>query len=280
MRAPDCRFDVPFLGFGIGLRTVHYPAILDVWPTIDWFEAISENYMRTHGRPRDVLDRVAARYPVVLHGVSLSIGSTDPFDRAYLRHLGALARRVRAPWLSDHVCWTGAAHHNSHDLLPCPYNEASLRHMVARVREVQDILERPIALENPSSYVEFRSSDMPEWEFVARLAEEADCALLLDVNNVYVSSVNHRFAPERYIDAIPPNRVVQYHLAGHTRYPTHILDTHSDHVIPDVWALYRRAWARTGPRSTLVEWDDDIPAFDVVHAEVLEARRQVGFIDG
>lgn len=274
-RAPGCRFDVPFLGFGVGLRTVHFPHVLSRHPGVDWFEAISENFMRTHGRPRDVLDEVAATYPVVLHGVSLSIGSTDPFDRGYLRHLSALARRTSAPWISDHLCWTGVAHRTSHDLLPVPYTESALRHLVSRVREVQERLERPIALENPSSYVEFRSSDIPEWEFLARLAEDADCALLLDVNNVYVSSENHHFDPVRYIDAIPADRVVQFHLAGHTRYATHVLDTHSDYVADPVWDLYELAWSRTGARSTLVEWDDDIPSFDVVHAEVEKARARV-----
>ena len=273
--APGCRFDVPFLGFGIGLRTVHFPEVLEGTPTVDWFEVISENFMRTAGRPRDVLDAVAARWPVVMHGVSLSIGSTDPFDAAYLRLLGSLARRVKAPWISDHLCWTGVAHRTSHDLLPCPYNEGALRHIVARVREVQDRLGRTIALENPSSYVAFRSSDMPEHEFLARLAEEADCALLLDVNNVYVSSENHGFDPVTYIDALPADRVVQYHLAGHTRYPTHVLDTHSDHVCEEVWSLFEHTWSRVGARSTLIEWDDDIPVLDVVLAEAELARARV-----
>jgi hypothetical protein len=266
------RFDFPDLGVGIGLRTVHYGHILKEWPEIDWFEALSENFLETGGRPTWVLDQVAERYPVVLHGVSLSIGSTDPLNRDYLAKLKALADRTGTPWVSDHLCWTGVMGRNSHDLLPMPYTEEALRHTIARVKQVSEILERPLVLENPSSYVEFAASTLTEWEFLRSLAEEADCGLLLDVNNVYVSSVNHAFDPKVYVDGIPAERVVQYHVAGHTNKGTHILDTHSDHALPEVWELYRRAWARTGPTATLYEWDEDIPPFDVVHAEALKAR--------
>jgi len=266
------RWNLPDLGIGIGLRTVHFGDILDRWPAIDWFEILSENYMDTGGRPLHVLDRVAERYPVALHGVSLSIGSTDPLDRDYLRKLKDLAARCRARWVSDHLCWTGVAGRNVHDLLPMPYTEEALRHVVARVKQVSDILERPLVVENPSSYVEFADSTMPEWEFLSRMAEEADCGLLLDVNNVYVSAFNHGFDAEQYIDAIPADRVVQYHLAGHTNKGTHILDTHSDHALPEVWELYARSCRRTGLVSTLYEWDEDIPEFDVVHQEALKAQ--------
>jgi uncharacterized protein (UPF0276 family) len=265
------RFGLPDLGIGVGLRTVHFGHILAERPEVDWFEAISENFLDTGGRPLYVLDRVAERYPVVLHGVSLSIGSVDPLDREYLRKLKALAARVRAPWVSDHLCWTGVAGRNVHDLLPMPYTEEALRHVTARVRQAGEILERPLVLENPSSYVEFAASTMPEWEFLARLAEDADCGLLLDVNNVYVSAFNHGFDAAAYVDAIPADRVVQYHLAGHTHQGTHIVDTHSDHAVPEVWALYARACARTGPVSTLYEWDEAIPEFPVLHAEALKA---------
>lgn len=270
MKTPK-RFDFPDLGVGIGLRTVHYAHILKEWPKIDWFEALSENFLETGGRPTWVLDQVAERYPVVLHGVSLSIGSTDPLNRDYLAKLKALADRTRTPWVSDHLCWTGVMGRNSHDLLPMPYTQEALRHTIARVKQVSEILERPLVLENPSSYVEFAASTLTEWEFLSHLAEEADCGLLLDVNNVYVSSVNHSFDPKVYIDGIPAERVVQYHLAGHTNKGTHILDTHSDHALPEVWELYRRAWARTGPTATLYEWDENIPEFDVVHAEAKKA---------
>jgi uncharacterized protein (UPF0276 family) len=266
------KFGFRDLGVGIGLRTAHFAHILAKWPKVDWFEVLSENFMDTGGRPLQVLDEVAERYPVVLHGVSLGIGNTDPLNRDYLRKLKNLATRTRAHMVSDHLCWTGILGRNTHDLLPMPYTEDALGHTIERARAVSDILERPLVLENPSSYVEFAGSSMPEWEFLARLAEAADCGLLLDVNNVYVSSFNHRFDPRTYIDAIPAERVVQYHLAGHTNKGTHILDTHSDHAVPEVWELYRRAWARTGRTSTLYEWDENIPAFDVVHREALKAR--------
>jgi uncharacterized protein len=265
------RWRFPDLGIGIGLRTVHFGTILGQHPKVDWFEVLSENFMDTGGRPLYVLDQVAERYPVALHGVSLSIGSTDPLNLEHLRKLKALAERTKAHWVSDHLCWTGVLGRNTHDLLPMPYTEAALRHTVARVRQAQDVLERPLVLENPSSYLEFAASTIPEWEFLARLAEEADCGLLLDVNNVYVSSFNHGFDPDAYIDAIPPDRVVQYHLAGHTHKGTHIVDTHSDHAIPEVWQLYRRAVGRTGRVATLYEWDENIPAFEVVHAEAQKA---------
>jgi uncharacterized protein (UPF0276 family) len=266
------RWGLPDLGIGIGLRTVHYPHILEKKPDVDFFEVLSENYMDTGGRPVWVLDQVAARYPIVLHGVSLNIGSADPLDREHLSKLKSLAARTRAHWVSDHLCWTGVAGRNTHDLLPMPLTEEALRHVAARVKTVSDILERPLVLENASTYAEFTSSSMPEWEFFGRLMEDADCGMLLDVNNVYVSAFNHGFDPEAYIDAIDPSRVTQYHLAGHTNKGTHIIDTHNDHVIDPVWQLYRRSVARTGNVATLLEWDADIPDFDVVHAEALKAR--------
>jgi len=269
------RFDRPNLGLGVGLRTVHFGHILDKKPAVDWFEIVTENFLDTGGRPRFVLDRIAERHPIVLHGVSMSVGSTDPLDRVYLGKVKSLADRVRAVWVSDHVCWTGVAGRNLHDLLPMPYTEEALRHLVKRIRRVQDILERPLVLENPSSYVEFRSSSMPEWEFLARMADEADCGLLLDVNNVYVSSFNHGFDPEAYLRGIPPERVAYVHIAGHTNFGTHILDTHIGPVIDPVWNLYRLAHRLTGGRSTLLEWDEQIPSFPVVHREVLKTRKHM-----
>jgi len=266
------RFGFPDLGVGVGLRTVHFSHVLGKTPAVDWFEALSENYLDTGGRPRYVLDQVAERYPIVLHGVSMSIGGTDPLDFDYLRKLKALARSVNARWISDHLCWTGVNGRNTHDLLPMPYNAESLRHTAARVRTVSDFLETPLVLENPSTYVEFATSTMKEWDFLAALAEESDCGLLLDVNNVYVSSYNHGFDPNDYIDAIPADRVTQIHLAGHTNHGTHIIDTHNDYVIDEVWSLYARTCARIGNVSTLLEWDADIPDFDTVHAEARKAE--------
>jgi hypothetical protein len=266
------RWGFPDLGIGVGLRTVHFGHILANKPAVDWFEVLSENFMDTGGRPLHVLDQVTERYPVALHGVSLGIGNTDPLNRDYLRKLKGLAARTKAHWISDHLCWTGIMGRNVHDLLPMPYTEEALAHTISRVKQVSEILERPFVIENPSSYAEFAASTMTEWEFLARLAEGADCGLLLDVNNVYVSSFNHSFDPDDYIDGIPADRVVQYHVAGHTNKGTHIIDTHSDHAIERVWELYRRAWQRTGPTATLYEWDEDIPDFEVVHAEALKAR--------
>lgn len=266
------RFDLPDLGFGIGLRTSHYGTILGTWPEIDWFEALTENYLDTGGRPLWVLEQVAERYPVVLHGVSMSIGGTDPIDLAYLAKVKSLAGRIGAVWVSDHLCWTGVLGRNTHDLLPIPYDEKTLAHVVSRIKRVSEFLERPLILENPSTYLEFAGSKMPEWEFIARMAEESDCGLLLDVNNVYVSAFNHGFDPAEYLDAIPADRVVQYHLAGHTNLGTHIIDSHDGHVIDEVWDLFGYACSRTGPVATMVEWDANIPAFDIVHAEALAAR--------
>jgi len=270
------RLGLTNLGLGVGLRTVHFGYLLQNTPPVDWFEIISENFMDSGGRPRYVLEQIAERYSVVMHGVSMSIGSTDPLNFDYLGKLKRLAGAVNARWVSDHLCWTGVAGLNAHDLLPIPLNEETLKHVVGRVRTVQEFLERPLVLENPSSYVTFTDSTMPEWEFMARLAEDADCGLLLDVNNVYVSSVNHDFDPVEYIKTVPHRRVVQFHLAGHTDCGTHRIDTHDNHVIDPVWELFRLAHQLTGGASTLLEWDARIPEFPVVHAEVLKAKQYMG----
>jgi len=270
------RFQLPNLGIGLGLRTVHYAHILENDPPVAWFEILSENYMQTEGKPLYFLDRIAERHPIVMHGVSLSIGSAGPLDRAYLTELKALRDRTRARWVSDHLCWTGVAHKNTHDLLPVPYTEEALRHVVARVRAVQDFLGTPIALENPSTYAEFAGSTMKEWEFLARLAEDADCGLLLDVNNIYVSAFNHGFDPRTYLDAVPWDRVVQFHVAGHTNHGTHIVDTHIGPVLDPVWRLLGDAYARSGGASVLLEWDAEIPSFEETYAEALRAREYVG----
>jgi len=270
------RFGFPDLGIGLGLRTVHYGHLLEHWPDVGWFEIISENYMQTAGRPLYFLDRIAERYPIVMHGVSLSIGSTDALDMRYLAELKELRDRTRALWVSDHLCWTGVAGRNTHDLLPMPYTDEALRHTAARVRQVQDFLGAPLLLENPSSYVEFAASHMTEWEFLARLAEEADCGLLLDVNNIYVSAYNHGFDAAAYLDGVPFDRVGQMHVAGHTHQGTHIVDTHIGPVIDPVWNLAREAYARAPGTSLLLEWDAEIPDFEQTHAEALRARQFIG----
>jgi uncharacterized protein len=266
------RFGLPDLGIGLGLRTAHYARIVESEPPVDWFEILSDNYMQTSGRPLDYLDAIARRYPMVMHGVSLSIGSTDSIDGVYLSELRALRDRTGARWVSDHLCWTGVAGRNTHDLLPMPYTEEALAHVVQRVRYVQNFLGAPLALENPSTYVEFGGASMHEWEFLARLAEEADCAILLDVNNVYVSAYNHGFDPQTYLSAIPFDRVVQLHVAGHTHHGTHIIDSHIGPVIDDVWRLLGDAYRRAGGVSVLLEWDAEIPSFEEAHAEALRAQ--------
>jgi uncharacterized protein (UPF0276 family) len=269
------RFGLPNLGVGLGLRSVHYAHVLRERPAVDWFEVLSENYMQTAGRPLHFLDAIADRYPIVLHGVSLSIGSTDPLDRAYLGELRALRDRTRARWVSDHLCWTGVAGRNTHDLLPLPYTEEALRHVVARVRAVQDVLGAPLALENPSTYVEHAGASMREWEFLARVAEDADCAILLDVNNVFVSACNHGFDPATYLAAVPFDRVVQFHVAGHTDHGTHIIDSHIGPVSDDVWRLLGQAYRKSGGASVLMEWDAEIPSFEVAHADALRAKEVI-----
>jgi len=268
--------EVPFLGVGVGLRPKHYPRILETPDParlgIDFFEAISENYMVPGGRPLRVLEEVRAAFPVVLHGVALNAGSADPLHAGYLAELSALARRYEPAWVSDHLCWTGVGGRNLHDLLPLPYTEGALAHVAERVMRVQDRLGRRIALENVSSYLAYQADGMPEWEFLARVAERADCGILLDVNNVFVSAHNHGFDPERYLAAIPPERVWQIHLAGHSEQGPLLIDTHDHPVRAEVWALFESAVRRLGPISTLIEWDDRIPELETLAAEAARAR--------
>ncbi len=262
------------LGFGVGLRRPHYVHILEQHPPMDWFEVISENFMVDGGRPLEVLEGVRAHYPVVMHGVSLSIGSSDPLNRAYLKTLRAAARRFEPAWVSDHLCWTGVRGRNLHDLLPLPYTEETVTHVSRRIRQVQDILERTILIENVSSYMAFRSSRLEEWEFLTAVAEEADCAILLDINNIFVNAFNHRFDALRYIDAVPADRVAQFHLAGHSDHGSYLLDTHDHPIRAEVWALYEHAVRRFGRVPTLIEWDDNIPNFEVLADAAAQARRR------
>jgi uncharacterized protein (UPF0276 family) len=262
----------PYLGFGLGLRTSHYDAVLADVPPVDWFEVLTENYLVGGGRPLDYLMRIRARYPVVMHGVSMSIGGTDPLDRTYLAEVADLARRVEPEWISDHLCWTGVHGHNLHDLNPLPYTDEAVRHVSERVRMVQDILGRRILLENVSSYVTFRDSALSEWEFLAAIAAEADCLILLDVNNIYVSSENHGFDPLAYLDGVPRERVWQFHLAGHSRGGQLLIDTHDQPVPDPVWRLYEEAVRRFGRVSTMIERDANIPPLAELLPELEEAR--------
>ncbi|HVU51514.1 MAG TPA: DUF692 domain-containing protein [Polyangia bacterium] len=264
--------DVPALGHGIGLRAEHYAAVLSNPPPVDWFEVISDNFMVPGGNPRRVLRAVRERWPVVLHGVSLSLGGTDPLDARYLDELAALAREVEPAIVSDHLCWGGHGGAYAHDLLPLPFTEEALAHVAERVLRVQDRLKRRILVENVSSYVAFTQSTMAEQEFLAALAERADCGLLLDVNNVFVSAHNHGFDARAFIDAIPIGRVGQFHLAGHSTLGALLLDTHDHPVRDEVWALYRQAVARFGAAPTLVEWDDKLPPLARVVEESLRAK--------
>ncbi|WP_422005049.1 DUF692 domain-containing protein [Roseivirga pacifica] len=267
------RLGLPALGLGLGLRSKHFNHILEQTPEVEWFEAISENFMDSFGRPRNILNQIAERYPVVLHGVSLSIGSTDPLNFEYLKRLKVLADEVKPKWVSDHLCWTGVLTINSHDLLPLPLNEESLDHVCERVLKVQEFMQRPLMLENPSTYASFTNSDIPEWEFLSEMTKRTDCGLLLDVNNVYVSSFNNDFDPVTYIKGLPHDRIVQMHLAGHQHCGNYIIDTHDRKVTSEVWKLFNLAYQLVGKNSILLEWDGNIPEFDVYHAELLKAKK-------
>ena len=265
-------FTEPHLGFGLGLRAEHYAEILAGAPAIDWFEAQTESYLVPGGKPLHDLMRVRERFPVALHGMSMSIGSTAPFDLEYLAQVQALASHLEPAWISDHLCWTGVAGKNLHGLMPLPYTEEALTHLVSRVRTVQDILRRRIVLENVSSYVTFRDSRMTEWDFLSAVAEEADCLLLLDVNNIYLSSVNHEFDPHAFLDAVPVERVQELHLAGHENHGDHLVNTHDQPVSDPVWDLYRAALERFGRVTTMIERDANVPPLAVLETEVFTAR--------
>lgn len=266
------RLGLPDLGVGVGLRVPHYRHIIDRRPVVDFFEIISENFMVDGGKPLFHLERVMDSYPLVQHGVSLGIGGPEAPDREYLRRLKRLVRKVNPPWLSDHFCWCGVPGSHLHDLLPLPYTWEAVERVAQRARQVQDYLEVPFALENTSSYMTYVASEMTEWQFISEVAERAGIGLMFDVNNVYVSAYNHGFDPYEFIRSVPHERIVQYHLAGHTNLGKYIIDTHRGHVIDPVWDLYREVVRLSGPVSTLIEWDDAIPEWSVLAAEAEKAR--------
>lgn len=263
----------PHIGYGLGLRPVYYQTILAEKPAVDWFEIMSEDYFDCGGRPWHYLSNIRENYPVVMHGVSLSIGSQDPLNQAYLQALKRLMRRIEPKWVSDHLCWTGVDGVHLHDLMPLPYTEEALQHVVNRVKQVQDFLGRQILLENVSSYITYKASSMTEWEFLVEVAKRSDCLILLDINNIYVSAINHQFSPQDYLNSIPVERVQQFHVAGHTDCGTHLIDTHDESVPDPVWSLYRDAIKRFGAVSTLLERDDNWPPFSELLAELFYAKR-------
>lgn len=257
---------------GLGLRSQHFTHIIEQQPDVAWFEIISENFMDSGGRPRQMLNKIAEHYPIVMHGVSLSIGSTDQLDRRYLDSLKKLADEIKPKWVSDHLCWTGTLNVNSHDLLPLPLTEESLKHVVERILRVQAFLQRPLVLENPSTYLSFKHSTIPEWEFLCELVAQTQCELLLDVNNVYVSSFNNHFDPQEYIQKLPHHAIRQMHIAGHQHCGDYIIDTHDQPVSDKVWPLFELAWKLTGGVDTCLEWDGNIPGFDGYLAELHKAK--------
>lgn len=263
---------MPFLGFGLGLRPDYYEEILTQKPDLDWFEILTENYLIPGGKPLYYLDKIREHYPLVMHGVSLSLGSMDPLDSDYLKQLKALAARVEPAWISDHLCWTGVQGVNIHDLLPIPYTRQAINHIVSRIHQIQDFLARPILIENVSSYVTYKQSEMTEWDFISEIVKQAGSYILLDVNNIYVSSVNHQFDPLAFIDAMPKDRVAQIHLAGHSNHGDYIVDTHDAPVIKPVWDLYAATIRRLGWVSTMIERDDNMPPLVELLAEIKQAK--------
>ncbi|HHS2923574.1 TPA: DUF692 domain-containing protein [Legionella pneumophila] len=264
---------LPYLGFGLGLRPNYYEEILTSKPDLDWFEILTENYLIPGGKPLYYLDKIREYYSIVMHGVSLSLGSTDPLNWDYLKQVQELASRIEPVWISDHLCWTGIHGLNTHDLLPVPYTTEAIQHIVSRIQEIQDFLKRPFLIENVSSYLTYKQSEMSEWDFILEIVKQSGCYLLLDVNNVYVSSFNHNFDPMAYINSMPPGRVAQIHLAGHTNHGDYIIDTHNAPVIEPVWDLYEATIQRLGPVSTMIERDDNMPDFSELLSEINHAKR-------
>jgi len=266
-------YHIPNLGIGIGLRIPHYDDIFRDKPDIDWFEIISENFLVDGGKPIENLERIMEMYPVVMHGVSLAIGSPAELDWEYLKKLKVLAKKTKTPWVSDHLCWGHLPGAHYHDLLPLPYTKEVIKYVAERARIVQDFLELPFALENLSSYVAYQADEMTEWEFYASVVEKADIYMMLDVNNIYVSSRNHGFEPKEYYRHLPFERVLQIHLAGHSDYGDYVLDTHDNHVRDEVWKIYAEVYPKTRGVSTLLEWDDNFISFQQTWDEALKAKK-------
>jgi len=263
----------PNLGFGLGLRTDHYETILSEKPAVDWFEVLTENYLVPGGKPHYFLEKIRENYPMVMHGVSMSIGSMDPIDKIYIEQVKALAHKIKPHWISDHLCWTGVQGKNIHDLLPLPYTEEAINHIVNRIQQVQDLLGQQILIENVSSYLTYHQSEMTEWFFLKEISERADCFILLDVNNIYVSAINHEFNPLDYIHAMPKDRVYQIHLAGHSNMGNYIIDTHDHDIVDPVWKLYEDTLRHCGSVSTMIERDDNIPPLENLINELNHARK-------
>ena len=266
---------LPNLGLGLGLRHQHFNHVLEHKPNVDWFEIISENFIADYGWCRNTLLKIREHYPIVMHGVSMSIGSCDPLNWQYLTDLKALSNEVQPKWISDHLCWTGIQNTNTHDLLPVALTEQSLDHICERIDKVQDFLQRPLILENPSTYLSFNVSTIKEWEFLNAMADKTGCGLLIDVNNIYVSARNHGFNPIEYIDCLQHSAIAQIHIAGHTDLGDHCIDTHDQPVSQAVWSLYARLNHLTGGVSTLLEWDANIPDFPTLHAELLKTQSAI-----
>lgn len=267
------KFIRPHLGFGLGLRTDHYETILSEKPSIDWFEILTENYLVPGGKPHYFLEKIREHYPMVMHGVSMSIGSVDPLDKNYLEQVKSLANKIKPHWISDHLCWTGIQGKNMHDLLPLPYTDEAINHIVNRIQQVQDFLGQQILIENVSSYLTYQQSEMTEWHFLKEISERADCFILLDVNNIYVSAINHDFNPLDYIHAMPKDRVYQIHLAGHSNMGNYIIDTHDHDIVDPVWKLYTDTLRHCGNVSTMIERDDNIPPLENLLTELNHARK-------
>ncbi len=262
----------PSLGFGLGLRKEHYNAILDTKPAVDWFEILTENYLVPGGKPLYFLDQICERYPVVMHGVSMSLGSYDPLDMDYLKQVKELAKRTNAKWISDHMCFTGVDGINAHDLLPLPYTDEAIQHVSQKIAQAQDYLGMQILVENASTYITYKQSAMTEWDFTTAVAEASNSLVLLDINNIFVSAYNHGFDPLDYLDGIPADRVQQHHLAGHSQYDGYIIDTHDHDIVQGVWDLYAEAIKRYGQVSVMIERDDNIPELPAMMSELQMAR--------